>query len=106
MTIDISRVNRRVSNKLDLKKIAISRINYYIYSYKCTYDLDSIHFNNPIDDITFYRLFPHITETNFHSDWYTVDGDTLVKVLECLKKKDFFGIRRTEKGNIKVRLKK
>lgn len=87
------------SKKLDLKRHIIFKINFYIYNYKNKYDIESIHFNQPIDGITYFKYKP-ISEDKYYSDWYSVEGATLVKILKCLKDKEFYGYCKTTEGKL------
>jgi hypothetical protein len=90
-------VLNKIYPKLDLRRLIVNRINVLVYTYKRELDIESIYFNTPIDGIKFYKLFPHYTETDFVSDWFSkrISGSTLLKILDCLKNRDFYGYCRT-----------
>lgn len=95
--------------KLDLRRLIVNKINILVYSYLRELDIESIWFNQPIDGIKFYKLFPHYTETDFVSDWYSnrISGNTLIKILKCLKNRDFYGYCRTTTNQmVKIRPRK
>lgn len=89
------------NRKFDVRKVTVSLINRLIYHYYKEYDLESIHFKDPIDGIKFYKIFPHFSENDFVSDWYSsrIKGTTLLKVVKCLKERDFNAYARTSNGS-------
>jgi hypothetical protein len=89
------------STKLNLKRHIIFKINYYIYIYKNKYDIQSIYFNSPIDGIEYFNSRPYNTNTEkYLIDWEQAQGSTLVKILNCLKSKDFYGYCKTTEGKL------
>ena len=87
--------------KLDLKKIIIDKISSLINFYISKFELSSIYFNHPIDDITHYQVFLHFSNGRRPTaDWYSIKGTTLVKILICLQNLDFHGMCKLTNGNI------
>jgi hypothetical protein len=78
--------------KLDIKKIISGKISSLIREYRKSYDIESLHFNTPIDGILYVRTFIHYSDEKFVSDWYFMKGSTLLKVYNSLKEKDFYGL--------------
>lgn len=90
-----------LKNKLNLKTYVVRKINLYIYNYKNQYDIESIYFNQPIDGIQYFKYSPfNVYTERYMRDWYEVNGSTLVKILNCLKSRDFYGYCRTRDGNL------
>jgi hypothetical protein len=81
-------------DKLELKKIVINKINFLLKKYKSQFELESIHFNIPIDGIIYYRTFIHYSDEKFIVDFYSIKATTLLKILKCIKEKEFYGICR------------
>lgn len=99
MTVILNKTYR----KLDLKKIVIDKINFLLKQYKLQFELESIHFNNPIDGIIYYRTFIHYSDEKFIGDFYSLNPQTLMKILKCIKDKEFYGIcRLSNKQTVKV----
>ena len=96
MTINIK---NRKSNQF-LKRTAVVRIEYLLFKYKNHYDLESIWFNNPIDDITHYNSYPCYDSGKIIYNWYSLNGTTLMKILSALRNKEFFGKVKTTNGSI------
>lgn len=96
----------KISKKLDLRKLAISKVNELIYRNKNEFDIESIHFYKPIDGLKFYKLFPHYSETDFVYDWHSdrISGYTILKIISCLSEKNFYGYCRTTSEQL-VRIK-
>lgn len=88
--------------KLDLRKMIVNKINHLIFIYKRDFDIESIYFNYPIDGLKFYKLFPHYTEIDYVADWYSkrINGKTLLKVLDCLNNREFYGYCRTTNNQL------
>lgn len=95
--------------QLNLKRVAANKINRILNQYKNHYDIESIYFNEPIDGIKFHNSFPHYDDNRFVHDWDSVSikGTTLIKILKCLRRKEFYGYcRTTDNKLIKIRPKK
>ena len=94
-------INIKENKKFDIRRTAVLLINRLIYKYRTEYDLESIYFREPIDGIKFYKRFPHFSEKDYVSDWYSIriKGTTLLKVLKCLKERDFNAYVRTSNGS-------
>lgn len=92
--------------QLNLKRITSNKINRIINQYKTQYDIESIYFNKPIDGIVFHNNFPHYSDNKFVHDWDSmlIKGTTLIKILKCLNRKEFYGYcRTTDNKLIKIR---
>lgn len=92
--------NRNIRDNINLKRIACTKINLLISSYKNRFDIESIYFNNPIDGINYYKIFPHYSETVFIYDWNILKGSTLIKVLKELENMNFYGFCRTRDNKL------
>lgn len=100
MTINI----REKAHNNFLKRTAVARIEYLLFKYKNHYDLDSIWFNDPIDDITHYKSYPCYASGKIIYNWYSLSGTTLMKLLNALRRREFFGkVKTTDGGIITVR---
>ncbi len=86
-------------NKLNLKRIAIAKINLLIYTYMNQFDVESIHLQYFINETQYTQtLYYGSNKTNI--DWYTTNGSILLQILECLKNKDFYGMCRLQNGQL------
>ena len=98
-----------LNRKLDIRKLVISKINQMIFTYLTALEVDAIHFDYPIDGIKFYHIYPHYDEFRFESGWYatSIKASTLLKVLKCLKNKEFHAfVKTTNHKLIKIRPRK
>jgi hypothetical protein len=108
MTVNIGLKEPHI-RQLNLKRFTANKINRIINQYKTQYDIESIYFDYPIDGIIYHKNFPHYSDNRFVHDWDStaIKGTTLIKVLKCLNRKEFFGYcRTTENKLIKIKPKK
>jgi hypothetical protein len=83
-------LHRRIVNKLDLKKETFRRIGVLLFKCKYIYNIDIVYFNKPIDGVTFWSDKPHYS-LDTSCEWYDLSGYTLIKIIKCLKNKQFYG---------------
>lgn len=87
-------------NKLDLKRVIIAKINLLIYTYMNQFDVESIHIEYKINDIQYVKVIPHYGSSRYNIDWYSTKGDILLKILNCLKNREFYGMCRLQTGQL------
>lgn len=84
-------------SRLNIKKIAVSRIFKLIYGYRTKYNLDTIKFKENIDGITHWNIFIyHGDNGEFKSSFFYFKGETLLKILKVLDNLDFIGLKNGE----------
>ncbi len=101
-------IGLNLSKKLDLRKHLIYKINYLIITYKDKYDIETIHFKQPIDGIKYVgRLYLHYGNDKIQTDMNQLESKTLMKLYQVLKEKEFYGMCKTTTGDyVKITPKK
>jgi|GEM_PF-3857334 len=85
-------INIKKEEKLDIKKIIISKIDLLIFTYMNQFDVKTIHLNYKIDGIHYFTIIPHYKDSSYKNDWYNKKGIALIQILKCLRERDFYGI--------------
>ena len=85
--------------KLNIKRIIISKINVLIFNYMNKFDVESIHMTFKIDNIEYRKTIPHYG-SKMPVEWNHTNGIVLLKVLECLRNKDFYGMCKLHNGQM------
>ena len=90
-----------VSSRNFLRRSAELRLDYVVHLTKCKFDLCSIHFYNPVDNVSGYDMYPILTCGARVTSWShpSIRSSTIMSVIRLLECNNFFGYCRTSSGS-------